>query len=356
MPIYQKVKNLIKQNGYITVDAMMSQAMSATSRSYYQRQDKIGEQGDFITAPEISQLFGEIIGLWVIEQWYKIGCPGQTNLVELGPGQGTLMKDLLRVTKLAPEFYQSLQIELLEINPHFIEKQKANIPFAPLRHVSSIEQILKIPSIIIANEFFDALPIKQYIKDSNLWHEIVLKINDSTDQIFFDKIVINKELQDYLLQHHPNTNDGAIIEISPQSQDIMDFISNHIKQFNGSAVIIDYGYDVDPITRRNSQYNSTLQAIKDHSYSPILENLGKADLSAHVDFHSLKIRAKNIGIKVSNIITQGDFLIKYGILLRSKALQSKLLKVEAEIIERQVGRLIDSNKMGQLFKALQVNS
>lgn len=277
MPLYQKIKNLIKQNSYITIDILMLQVMSATNYSYYQRQSNIGQQGDFITSPEISQLFGEIIGLWVIEQWYKIGCPKQTNLVELGPGQGTLMKDLLRVAKLVPEFYQSLQIELLEINPHFIEKQKASLQeFNPntssqasvsqcndlmrlpqelqlscnndnykLKHISSIDQISKIPSIIIANEFFDALPIKQYIKYSSLWHEIIVTIDNATDHIKFDKIDISKQLQNYLQQRHPNTNDRAIIEISPQSQDIMSFISKHINQFNGTSLIIDYGYNID---------------------------------------------------------------------------------------------------------------
>ncbi|XVN43209.1 MAG: SAM-dependent methyltransferase [Candidatus Rickettsia vulgarisii] len=444
MPIYQKIKNLIKQNGYVTIDEMMLQAMSAVSDSYYQRQDHIGEQGDFITAPEISQLFGEIIGLWIIEQWYEIGCPKQTNLVELGPGQGTLMKDLLRVAKLIPEFYQFLQIELLEINPHFIEKQKTNLQefsgdsyfnfsttgcppresrdpekdinnvipkqvrddnamldsclrgedignendiesgndtqeeyaqnYHKLKHISSIKQISKIPSIIIANEFFDALPIKQYIKDSSLWHEKVVIIDNATNEMTFDKINISSHLQNYLQQQHPNANDGAIIEISPQSQDIMRFISEHIKQFNGAAVIIDYGYDIEPKARKNSQYNSTLQAIKDHHYASILETLGETDLSAHVDFYSLKtIEDTKLSSRANvsqrgdlmrlprelphnyDLLTQRDFLIKYGILLRSQTLQNKLPEIEAEIINRQVDRLINPNKMGELFKVLQIN-
>lgn len=363
MPIYQKVKNLIEQNGYITIDEMMLQAMSVHNNSYYRKQNNIGERGDFITAPEISQLFGEIIALWTIEQWYKIGCPKQTNLVELGPGQGTLMKDLLRVAKLVPEFYRSLQLELLEINPHFIEKQKTNLQNIPLRHITSIKQITKIPSIIIANEFFDALPIKQYIKNDNLWYEIVLIINNTTDRLKFDKIEISKQLQNYLQKQHPCANNLAIIEMSPQSQDIMRFISEHINQFNGAALIIDYGYDIDPASRTKDQYNSTLQAIKDHNYTDILETLGKADLSAHVDFYALKMLGhlnhhyhSSQGKSPISVTTQREFLINYGILLRSQNLQNKLSQMEADLIERQVDRLINPNKMGELFKILSVNS
>lgn len=354
MPIDSKIRKLIEQNGSIKLDEMMLQVMSVNSSSYYQKQDKLGCLGDFTTAPEISQLFGEMIALWAIDQWHKMGCPRKTNLVELGPGQGVLMRDFLNVAKLVPEFYQSLSIELIEINPHFIKKQKTNLKLAglPIKHHTAIQYISKIPSIIIANEFFDAMPIKQYIKSKELWYESILIIDPTDGKIKFDKIELGKELQHYLLQEHSNAYDGAVIEESPKSLEIIKFISKHIMKFGGASLVIDYGYDIDPIKRMRNQYDPTLQAIKNHKYCPLLETLGEADLSAHVDFYALKTIGKDIGINVYGSITQRDFLIANGILLRSKLLQNKLPTIEANIIAKQVDRLIAPNKMGLLFKVL----
>ncbi|MDR0329873.1 MAG: class I SAM-dependent methyltransferase [Rickettsia sp.] len=354
MPIDSKVRKLIEQNGSIKLDEMMLQVMSVNPSSYYKKQDKLGYLGDFTTAPEISQLFGEMIALWAIDQWHKMGCPKKTNLVELGPGQGVLMRDFLNVAKLVPEFYQSLSIELIEINPHFIKRQKINLKLAglPIKHHTAVQYISKIPSIIIANEFFDAMPIKQYIKSKELWYESILIIDPTDGKIKFDKIEVSKELQNYLLQEHSNAYDGAVIEESPKSLEIIKFISKHIMKFGGASLVIDYGYDIDPIKRMRNQYDPTLQAIKNHKYYPLLETLGEADLSAHVDFYALKIVAQNIGINVYRSITQRDFLIGNGILLRSKLLQNKLPIIEANIIAKQVDRLIAPNKMGLLFKVL----
>ncbi len=354
MPVDSKIRKLIEQNGSIKLDEMMLQVTSVAPSSYYQKQDKLGCLGDFTTAPEISQLFGEMIALWTIDQWYKMGCPQKTNLVELGPGQGVLMRDLLNVAKLVPELYQSLSIELIDINPHFIKKQKTNLKLTglPIKHYKSIQYISKIPSIIIANEFFDSMPIKQYIKSKKLWYELTLIIDPADGKIKFDKIEVSKELQRYLLQEHSNAHDGAVIEESPKSLEIVKFISKHIIQFGGASLIIDYGYDIDPIKRTRNQYNPTLQAIKNHKYYPLLATLGEADLSAHVDFYALKTVSRNIGINVYGSITQRDFLISNGILLRSQLLQSKLPIIEANIIAKQVDRLIAPNKMGLLFKVL----
>lgn len=354
MTIDSKIRKLIEQNGSIKLDEMMLQVMSVNSSSYYQKQDKLGYLGDFTTAPEISQLFGEMIALWAIDQWYKMGCPQKTNLVELGPGQGVLMRDLLNVAKLVLEFYQSLSIELIDINPHFIKKQQTNLKMAglPIKHHTAVQYISEIPSIIIANEFFDAMPIKQYIKAKELWYESTLIIDPADGKIKFDKIEVSKELQRYLLQEHLNAHDGAVIEESPKSLEIIKFISKHIMKFGGASLVIDYGYDIYPIKRTRNQYNPTLQAIKNHKYCPLLETLGEADLSAHVDFYALKTAGRNIGVNVHGSITQRDFLISNGILLRSQFLQSKLPTIEANIIAKQVDRLIAPNKMGLLFKVL----
>ncbi|CAF3046870.1 unnamed protein product [Rotaria sp. Silwood2] len=334
----------------------MQYAMSATPSSYYQKQDQLGAQGDFTTAPEISQLFGETLALWVIDKWYQMKGPSRTNLVELGPGHGTLMRDLLNVAKLVPAFYQSLEVELIEINPHFAEKQQVALKqFSnrkAVKHLARVEDIAKIPSIIIANEFFDSLPINQYIKSKEVWYEVVVCLDSTYEQLKFDKLLITPRLQANLLKTYPNAVDSAIVEESTQSQDIIKFISEHIKLYGGASLIIDYGYDVKPALRTSDQYHSTLQAIMNHQYCGVLENLGRADLSAHVDFNKLKTIAKDIGINALGTIAQGDFLISNGILLRSQLLQNRLTNNEVNIISRQVDRLIAANKMGLLFKAL----
>ncbi len=256
MPIDSSIRDLISKYGHISVDLLMKEALSSNSSSYYQQQSLIGAGGDFTTSPEISQLFGEIIGLWVIEKWRQLGTPKKINLVEMGPGRGLLMRDLLRVAKLMPEFYNSLQIQLVEINPNFIEWQQSNLSQFNLKidWLTKIEDIAELPSIMIANEFFDALPIKQYIKVKELWYESIFIADPSDGKIRFDKIGLTKELQAQLLQDHPNAFDGAIVEESLSSLETIRFMLKHIKKFRGNALIIDYGYDVDPKIRARHQY------------------------------------------------------------------------------------------------------
>lgn len=223
-----------------------------------------------------------------------------------------------------------------------------------LTHLSFIEDIPKKPTIIVANEFFDAMPIKQYIKVKELWYERIFVVQPVDGRIKYDKISVNKQLQEYLLQTHIEAKDGAVLEESYKSIEIIKFIAQHLKKLSGSCLIIDYGYDIALSNRNRYQYNPTLQAVKNHKYCPILENCGKADLSAHVDFYTLKTVAKNSKINVINTILQRDFLIENGILLRSKTLQDKLNNEQAQIIEKQVERLISPKQMGVLFKVLQI--
>lgn len=359
MPIDSTLRNLIIKNGYITIDQMMQQVLSANSASYYRQQSKLGEEGDFTTAPEISQLFGEIIGLWCIEQWQKLGSPPKINLVELGAGRGLLMRDLLKVAKLVPEFYSSLQIELVEINPHFINWQKLNLNQFHLK-INWLEAIYNItencPAIIIANEFFDALPIKQYIKEKELWYESTLILDPQDGKVKFSKIDIYKELQAQFQQDHPNARDGAVLEESLASLETVRFIAKHLSNFKGSSLVIDYGYEIEPYSRTRSQYTSTLQALKAHCYSPILETLGEADLSAHVDFYALQKAALEQKISSTVIKSQGNFLIEYGILLRKDILKQSLDAEKSKIIDNQVDRLISPKQMGALFKVMSLSN
>lgn len=361
MLVESKIRATIKNNGHIKIDDMMRQALSATSDSYYKSTENIGKDGDFITAPEISQLFGEIIALWAIEQWQKIGSPSRFILLELGPGQGQLMQDFLRVAKLVPNFFDAAQLHLLEINPYFITKQKSKLTEykQDIKWISEVSQISPIPSIIIANEFFDALPIKQYIKKENIWFESVMIVDPIDNAIKYNKIQIDSSLQAQLSSAHINAKNGAIIEISQDSLKITKALSQHLHAYGGAGLIIDYGYDLPPQARTNKQYNSTLQAMKGHKYQPIMDSLGTADLTAHVDFHSLKqaiISAIKLKPPACSSFTQKEFLFKYGIELRLQRLKNNATTQEKHILDKQVARLTSSQHMGELFKVLELVS
>tara|TARA_B110000503_G_scaffold141889_1_gene236875 strand:- start:766 stop:1881 length:1116 start_codon:yes stop_codon:yes gene_type:complete len=356
MPIDSNIRNIIKAKGCIKIDDMMREVLSNTPNSYYKITKNIGKYGDFITSPEISQLFGELIALWAIEKWQELGAPKKLLLIELGPGQGQLMQDFLRVAKLIPEFFNATQIYLLEINQHFIKKQKSNLAEYDknIKWISDIKQIPKLPSIIISNEFFDALPIKQYMKVKDKWFESILVIDPIDERIKYDKIELHIALQRQLALDHINAQDGAIIEESIESLDIVRFLSKHINNYRGAKLIIDYGYALEAPTRTRGQYNSTLQAIKEHQYHSIIDSLGEADLTAHVDFDALKKAAHEQGVNNYSISSQKEFLTKYGIEIRLQALKISASQEEKSILDKQVFRLTSSQQMGELFKVLEL--
>ena len=357
MAIDSEIREIIKNQGYITIDNMMREVLSLNKESYYRSIKNIGSEGDFITSPEISQMFGEIIGVWVTTKWQEFKKPKEVILLELGPGQGILMRDILKTLKLTPSLFKALKICLYDINPYFIAKQKANLePFE--KEITWLDKIENIPNnlpiIVLANEFFDALPIKQYIKIKDLWYESILAIDPADGMIKFDKIEVHKELQKQLLLDHPSAHDGAIVEESLESLDIVRLLASRIVENTGSALIIDYGYNIDK-ARSRRQYHSTLQAVRRHKYSSIIDTLGEADLSAHVDFQSLLKAAHEYGITESLVSTQAEFLTKYGILHRAESLKNKSPEYSG-ILERQLKRLVSEQEMGSLFKVLEFHS
>lgn len=356
MPIDSHIRYHIKEHGHIKIDDMMREALSTNSESYYKSTKTLGEEGDFITSPEISQLFGEIIALWAIEKWQTLGSPKRFALIELGPGRGKLMQDFLRVAKLDSKFFAAIEIFLYEINPFFIDTQKSNLIEynKSISWIKNIAEIPKIPGIFIANEFFDALPIKQYLKVKTKWFESTLVTDPVDGRIKFNKIELHKALQKQLLSEHKNAQDGAIIEESIESLNIVREMSKHIQKHTGAALIIDYGYNIHSDARRRDQYNSTLQAIKNHQYSSIIDTLGEADLTAHVDFNALSKAAKEQSIKNIAYGTQRDLLLKYGIELRLESLKNNLSQEDFSIIEKQVFRLTSTRQMGELFKVLEL--
>ena len=345
----------------------MKEAMSASDKSYYKSKQPLGSDGDFITAPEISQMFGEMIAIWVLSSWEKLGRPNLFNLVELGPGRGILMRDLLRGSIKQTAFQQSIRLNLLDINPILIEEQKKNLAGYDVNWINKIEDLAPLPSIFIANEFFDALPVRQYIKKGDHWEEVMIGDKQVTSSPraplpssprrrgSINIIKIDSHLRGDNMNEHKNATQNAILEESPESLLIMESISRHIKANQGAALIIDYGYDIAPNNRTKDQYNSTLQAVKDHKFHPVFEDLGEADLSCHVDFYALKNIALKQELRVIGAMTQASLLKELGIDVRLKMLIDQNQEL-AKILQHQYHRLMSKDEMGELFKAIIIES
>lgn len=327
------IKKLIEHTGSIGIDEYMSVVVPY----YYNNNHVFGSLGDFITAPEVSQMFGEIIGIWCADIFIKAGMP-DFRLVELGPGRGTLMSDLLRATKHIPHFHERLQeIILVDSSPVLRSLQQAALKNYPQCQFRERLGILEDKfTIIIANEFFDALPIKQFMVQAGRLREVVIANNN--DRLDFS-------LAAQSLPAKRSLPDNAILEISSVAGAYALQIANIISNTGGAALIIDYGYMVP-------SYTSTLQAVKSHKYHDVLQNMGTADITAHVDFAALqKVFAQ--AKCTTQIQSQGDFLQAFGIATRAE----KLINHGAipNKINCDLRRLTDQVEMGKLFKVLAVS-
>ena len=355
MEIKDTIHNLIKEKGYITISEFMIVALTSYPNSYYRAKNPFDYHGDFITSPEVSQIFGEILGVWVYQQWINKNKPSTIYLVELGPGRGVLMRDLLRAISHS-EMFNSVSVVLYDVNEVLIEEQKKNLKF--FNRVKWIDKIEKFPqetSIFISNEFFDALPINQYVKENGRWYELVLMFSEENN-IIFDKILTSDLINDRLNHEHKNSRDGAIVEESKITAYYIKLLADHSENYNSISLIIDYGYNIEPSSRKNSQYLATLQAIKKHKYTILLDDIGSADISAHVDFYAIqKTAIYNSKVKTTKVITQREFLQKNGIEIRFKDLLSRNPSL-SNVLNSQYSRLVSKNQMGDLFKVIAIHN
>lgn len=344
-----QLKRIIKYKGPITISEFISEALHNKDHGYYVNKPPIGADADFITSPEISQLFGEMIGIWFAYTWKQMGSPKNLLLVELGPGNGTLMSDVLRATKHINNFHDSISINFIEINKilrQHQEKAVSTYEVASYWH-DDLYSLADGPLLLIANEFFDALPINQYIKLKNDWYEIKLALSSNEETFQFTYHLLDAKDIEFLTADYSHSKDGDIIETSPATILVAQELANRVANFGGAGLIIDYGYDS---LQRN--YISSLQAIKKHKYHPILENIGEVDLTSYVDFLALKQVFNSRAIKSFGTINQGDFLRNIGIELRAKLLTKTLDAEKKYNILNSLDRLINPNKMGNLFKVL----
>jgi NADH dehydrogenase [ubiquinone] 1 alpha subcomplex assembly factor 7 len=348
-PLQSEIRKLIKSSGPMPVWRYMELCLTHPQHGYYVSRDPLGREGDFTTAPEVSQMFGELLGLWAASVWKAIGQPPLLRLVELGPGRGTMMADALRALRVLPQLYQSLTVHMVEINPMLREKQRATL--SGVRNVTwhdSIDDVLGGPAVIFANEYFDVLPIHQMVKRETGWHERVVDL-DNDGRLLFDAAAEPTRRFEVLLP--PLVREapvGAVFEWRPDTE-IMK-IAKRVRNQDGAALIIDYGH-------LRSDAGDTFQAIARHSFTDPLQNPGQADVTAHVDFQALARAAEDLGARAHGPVTQGDFLKRLGIETRAVSLMSKATPEVSADISGAMKRLIDSGRggMGSMFKVLAIS-
>ena len=341
MKIENKIKDLIRKSGPISLSTYMEMCLWDDENGYYTSNEVLGEKGDFITSPEISQTFGELIGLWALSFYQQFINRERLCITELGSGRGTMLKDAIKTICKVTNNKIEPAITILEKSERLISLQKENLKNKNVRWITDIKGLSLEPQIIIANEFFDALPINQYVRNNEGWYEKKVttkngklcftldnKIWAPSDSVFFDFKI------------------GDTLEYSEQAISIFSNICNHLIQCDGILLVVDYGHI--------SGIGDTLQAVNKHKFKSVLEKPGQSDLSSHVNFKLLKEIAGKKNLYVSPVREQRTFLLELGIKERLRSLTKNVSSAVAETVNSEVKRLIDPDKMGSLFKVIAI--
>ena len=338
MTLKQQLIDHIRDNGPMTVAEFMAACLYDPAHGYYATRPALGGAGaDFITAPEASQMFGELLGLWCAHEWEALAKPA-FNLIELGPGRGVLMQDALRASERIAGMHEAMHLTLVEMSAPLRDEQAKRVPEA--EWALRLEDAPPGPSLIIANEFLDCLPIRQFVRGEDGWHEKLVGL-DEADQLAFG---LSAALP------APDSEDeiGAVREVAPALESLIYEIERRLHDAPGRALLIDYGY-VRP------EGADTLQALKAHAHVDPLEAPGAADLTAHVDFASVAHLAQQAGLAVHGPVTQASFLRGLGVEFRAEAL-ARANPEHAERLARELRRLTHPEEMGALFKVICLSS
>ncbi len=334
----------IKDKGSITVKRFMELALYHPEYGYYVSEKVLGKQGDYITAPELTQVFGELLALWFVDLWHRLGKPECVQLVELGPGRGLMMQDMLRIFKKFPDFFQNLDVYLMEVSSVLMAAQQAILKDERVCWVTDLKDLPENKvTFFVANEFFDALPIEQYVENEGDWVERCITSKDSVlvfDLSYSDLIRVS---MDPRVEHE---DDKMIKETCPAYGYYMQEITRRLLKNRGGAIIIDYGDDV-PV---ESRVGDTLQALYQHKRTDVLENPGEQDLTHHVSFAALK-HYIDPSLK-TEMSTQSDFLFTLGLEQWVEKLCLNLDPENAAKLKIAVTRLVTPREMGRLFKVL----
>ncbi len=344
-----RIARHIQRHGPLSVAAFMAMALHDPRGGYYARHEPVGRTGDFITAPEISQIFGELIGLWCADLWQRIGRPDPVILAELGPGRGALMQDFLRAAATVPAFRQALRLYLIEASPVLRAEQQRRLAAAEPQFVEGIEGLPPGPPLmLVANEFLDALPIRQLVRGRLEWTERLVAVDDASRLVFVSgpESPALSLLVPLTLRGLPP---GAVVEICPAAAALAAALGERFARAPGAALVIDYGYFP-------SAAGPTLAALRHHRPVGVLDEPGNADLSAHVDFAAFADSARSAGAAVWGPVPQGRFLTALGAEARLGRLAERASPAQRALLESGLRRLIDPAEMGNLFKAMALSS
>ena len=334
----KKIEKIITEQGPISISDFMKLALTDKKNGYYRKKMPLGSKGDFITSPDISQIFGEIIGVWILDLWIKLGKPKETQIVDLGGGRGTLLSDIKRVlsNKISSYIFIDINVELIKL-------QKKAVKDAI--HFEKIEDIPNKPTIFIGNEFLDTFPINQFVLSDKYFKEVCVNYKNKKLIFSHHRTNLSRTLDKKTL-NQIKVND--ILEINFESRKFIEKLSRFIKENNGGAIFFDYGYTFN--------HGDTFQAVKDSKFVNPLDDPGNADLTAHVDFNDLSHQAKNNLVSVWGPDTQGTFLKKMGAIERLNALESISDDKTKQELRNGLDRLINTDEMGELFKVLAITS
>jgi len=332
-----------KKDTLVTLDKFIEDSLYNKKYGYYMKKNPFGKNGDFITAPNISLLFSEMIAIWVISFWEKLDCPKQFNLIELGAGNGEMMKILVRTFSKFPKFKSSCKINILEKSKLLQQTQKTNIKNSKIKWLNNLSELNNFPCIFIANEFFDALPIKQFLKKEKKWYERYVKFTRDKKleylDVPFDMQKFEKEIK-FKISYNQN-----FVEYSPLATKYLITIMKKIKLSSGGILIIDYAY-------LEKEMKNTLQAVSKHKYCDVLSSFRNSDITYNLSFNLINNIVKKLGSCTSLSTTQKKFLTKLGILDRAEIFSKNMPFSEKADIYFRIKRLIDENQMGHLFKVM----
>ena len=333
----------ISNNKHISFDKFVDIALYHKKTGYYMKKNPFGKDGDFITAPNISILFSEMLAIWCIAFWEHLGCPKKINIIELGAGNGEMMYQMIKVFERFNKFRESSNYFILEKSQFLKKIQKKKLNSHKITWLNSINKLKNGPNIFLANEFFDALPIKQFIKKKNKWYEKSIKKNN-INKFEFVNVITNIKNLEKKIEINLSKNQ-KIIEFSPLTYDYLNIISKKINTFQGGLLIVDYGY-------LKKKMRDSLQSIYKHKFNNILDNFSKSDITYNLNFFLLKKIVKKLNLKVAGLTSQRNFLTRLGILNRAEILAKNLQFSKKADIYYRIKRLIDRNFMGELFKVM----
>ena len=338
---------LEKKHKLLPLDKFINFSLYDKNNGYYMKKKRFGKKGDFITAPNISRLFPEMIAIWIISFWQSLGSPKKFNLIELGAGDGEMMKIIIESLRNFPITHNSCNFLIYEKSPSLINVQKKKLNKTRTIWIKKINQINKYPSIFIANEFFDALPIRQFEKKKKEWFEKFINLNNPKKAFIFDRKIDIKKIEKRIkLKISKNQN---FIEYSETQLNYLKNIAKIIKKNKGGLLLIDYGYT-------NGKMKDTLQGISNHKFANILDNIGKVDITHNINFNLFKKYIDRLGDLKNNLTTQKNFLLNMGIKKRAEIITKNQNFLQKANIYYRVERLIDDRQMGHLFKFMLIKN